>query len=223
MQRYSSENEASAILTTGDNFYTDDAPFLMIPFDWAVADAIPFWIAWGNHDIETSRREEAVNAAFDSPPRWGTHRWGDVDIVILDSNQIESSDQLAFLRNALAESHRPTIVVFHHPVYSCSKHGPEPGIRDTWETEFDSEVVLVLNGHEHNYQRFEEAGRTYVVTGGGGRRLYQVGECLAGQPEPSASYEGHHFVSLQIVAGDIAGEVIAPDGTVIDTFVVNLD
>jgi hypothetical protein len=35
MMRYAEDNAVEAILTTGDNFYSDDAEFLMHPFGWA--------------------------------------------------------------------------------------------------------------------------------------------------------------------------------------------
>jgi hypothetical protein len=33
---------------------------------------------------------------------------------------------------------------------------------------------IVLNGHIHNYERFERNGVSYVITGGGGARPYRV-------------------------------------------------
>jgi hypothetical protein len=156
MMRYAETNDVDAILTTGDNFYSDDADFLMQPLGWATDAWIPFWVTWGNHDVETTARIDAVNEFFDDPPRWTTHRWGNVEIVILDSTQLGSDEQVAFFTETLAGSNLPTIVVFHYPPYSCGSHGDTETTQDDWVSLFDDDVFLVLSGHEHNYQRFED-------------------------------------------------------------------
>lgn len=214
MMRYAEDNDVAAILTTGDNFYSDDAEFLMEPFDWATDAGIPFWITWGNHDLESDARVAAIDEEFDNPPRWELYRWGLVDVVVLDSTQVDSEEQLGFLDESLAASGRPTIVAFHHPVYSCGSYGNSEAIIETWVSRFDDDVFLVLSGHEHNYQRFEESSVTYVVTGGGGATLTEIGSCPPGHPTPVSAESAHHFLTLERDDGvivsviDVAGEPI---------------
>lgn len=222
MSRYAEENPVTAILTTGDNFYSDDAEFLLEPLEWAFQQHIPFWITWGNHDVETPGRIEIVEQAFDSPPRWHLHEWGAVDVVILDSNQVVAPEQLEFLIESLAESDDTTIVVFHHPALSCSLHGDTVTVLENWVPLFDDEVSLVLSGHDHNYQRFEEADVTYVVSGGGGRPLYELNECPVDHPERLAGEAVHHFLVLTQGANEIAVEVVDVNGGTIDSFAVPL-
>ncbi len=212
------EQEApEAILTTGDNFYSNDADFIMDPYQWAVDAGIEFWITWGNHDVQSPGRIEAVNVTFDSPPRWGAHEWGDIHIVILDSNQLESGEQVDFLVDALGSSDRPTVVVFHHPPLTCGKYRPGTDI-GAWSPHFDDDVVLVMSGHDHNYQRFESDGITYVVTGGGGAETYPIEACPSGVPSPVAGEALHHFVELRQTEGAVTAEVIDVNGSVIDEF-----
>jgi predicted phosphodiesterase len=196
MARYAETEVVEAILTTGDNFYSDDAEFVMAPFDWAAEEGVPFWIAWGNHDIESESRIEAVNEAFGDPPRWGTYEWGNIDVIVLDSNQVGSEEQISFLADSLEGSSDPTIVVFHHSALTCANYDDAVSILENWAPLFDFDVFLVLSGHDHNYQRFESEGVTYVVTGGGGQSLYELEECSSDHPERLAGSALHHFVVL---------------------------
>ena len=215
MQRYAESTDVAAVLTTGDNFYSDNADFLMQPFEWVEESGIPFWLTWGNHDIETETREQVVDDVFDSPPRWTTYEWGPIDVIILDSNQVDSIPQAAFFLNAMAASDRPTIVSLHHPPYSCSHHGSTTDVVNQFVGVLDDDIFLVLAGHDHSYQRFENEGVSYVVTGGGGRALRPLTECPENHPERLAGAEAFHFVALHqtettvdLFAIDVNGDVI---------------
>lgn len=210
--------DVAAIITTGDNLYFDDATRLMEPYAWAIERDIPFLITWGNHDVETDRRLDVVDETFDDPPRWVLHEWGEIDVVFLDSNSVESAEQVDFLNKTLSTGTDPTIVVFHHPPYSCGSHGDTQAVIDHWLSEFDEDVFLVLNGHEHSYQRFEVEQVTYVVTGGGGRRLTPLEECSADHPDRVAEGMAHHFLTLQQSAGQISVFVVDSSGDELDRF-----
>ena len=221
MARFAESHDLAAILTTGDNFYGDDLDFLMAPYDWVAESGIEFWITWGNHDIESDDRAEEIETRFDAP-RWAVHEWGAVDIIILDSNQVDSEQQREFLIDELARSDRPVIVAFHHPAFSCSLHGDTPEVIDTWLRLFDDDVVLVLNGHDHNYQRLESDGVSYVVTGGGGRHLYDLEDCPTGHPERIIGSAIHHFLAMDQTEDSLAIEVIDVMGATVDSFEIEL-
>jgi predicted phosphodiesterase len=215
METYAASNPVQAILTTGDNFYLDDADQMMEPLEWADAEGIEFWLTWGNHDVETSDRIDAINEVFDSPPRWATISWGETSILILDSNDVDSQTQLAYLEAEMERIEGPTIVVVHHPPYSCSDHLGDVSVRDEWLPRFDEDVVLVLSGHAHNYQRFEADVLTLIVSGGGGQALQDLGACPADHPAQLIGAETFHFLvlrqdttSLTVTAIDRAGETI---------------
>ena len=222
MSRYVGEHDILAILTTGDNFYMDDAEVLMHPFEWATKEDIEFWVTWGNHDIETGARIEAVNSTFRSPPRWAVYSWGPVDVIVLDSNQVDSAEQIDFLVGALSQSDRPAIVAFHHPALSCSNHGDTDEILDRWVPLFDDEVVLVLNGHDHNYQRFESDNIAYVVSGGGGRHLYDLEACSEDHSPRLAGEKLFHFLALGQADAELTIEAIDVNGAVIDDVTIAL-
>jgi acid phosphatase len=215
MQRHAEAHVIDAILTTGDNFYSDDTEFLMRPYGWVEEQEIPWWITWGNHDVESESRIEAIDETFGGPPRWVVYEWGRVDVVILDSNQVSSLEQAVFFLQSMAATDRPMIVALHHPPYSCSHNGSTIEVVNEMIGLLDDDVVLVLAGHDHNYQRFENAGVSYIVTGGGGQTLYELNECPDNHPEMLAGVELHHFLvieqtdsSLEVWSVDVNGEVI---------------
>jgi Icc-related predicted phosphoesterase len=217
MATYAEDREIAAILTTGDNFYSDDAEQIMKPFDWAREREIPFLISLGNHDVESQERVELIEETFADQPAWWAHEWGPIDIVILDSTQVASGRQMEFLLDTTAASDDPTIVVFHHPPLSCGSHGDDEAVGARWVSRFDDDVFLVLSGHEHNYQRFESEGITYVVTGGGGAALTELSACGTNHPPRIAGEDVHHFAALEL-ADTVNVDVIDADGTVIDAF-----
>jgi hypothetical protein len=222
MADFAEANPIHAVLTTGDNFYSDDAELLLEPMHWISDQGIEFWISWGNHDVETSRRVQVVEEALGSPPRWTVHEWGEVDVVILDSNQVSSADQLEFLTETMEGSDDPAIVVFHHPPLSCSSHGDTLSVLQNWVPRFDDDVVLVLSGHDHNYQRFEDSGISYVVSGGGGQTLYELTSCPADHPERLAGEMVHHFLVLAQDEEKISVGAVDVNGKNVDSFVVPL-
>ena len=82
-------------------------------------------------------------------------------------------------------------------------------------------VPLVLQGHDHYYQRFQpinEAsvpdadGIHYIVTGGGGRELYEMD--LA-EPFLDVAEQRHHFLLGE--ADGMTLQAIDKTGTVFDT------
>ena len=222
MQRFVEDHDVAAILTTGDNLLSDDAEFIMHPFGWVGEAGLEWWITWGNHDVETSTRIDIVNQTFADPPRWTTLGWGDVQILILDSTQPDSSEQLEYVETALAGSSEPTIVVFHHPALSCLSPD-EAQDQNPFVTLFDDDVLLVLNGHEHNYQRFEADGVTYVISGGGGSPVSPIVECAAVGLERIAGEELHHFVALTQDDGELRIRAIDVNGAILDEATLVLD
>jgi len=91
-------------------------------------------------------------------------RVGPVDVFVLDSNDLEEEGQMEWLSTALASSSAPwQVLVFHHPVYSCGKHGSTPRVqRELLPIVASQGVDLVVNGHDHDYQRFPPVNGTTV-------------------------------------------------------------
>ena len=208
----------AALVTSGDNFYTGDVEAAWSePYGWVAGRGLAVWPVPGNHDIESAGQWQASVFAFGGFPIWRTETVGSLTLVLLDSNQIESTQQLAWLEATVAGlGSRPWIAVFHHPWRSCGPHGSAVAVEARWGGPL-SGARLVLNGHDHNYQRFETERGWSIVTGGGGRSVYAVGECPPGTSPPVAAVEAFHFLGI---VGDGAGftvEAIGVDGRVFDS------
>ena len=134
---------------------------------------------------------------------------------------------------------RYLVVTLHRPIYSSSTvHPSNPGMRSVLEPLFDRmDVDLVMTGHAHDYERSypleagtrtttelstyqRGAGRIHIVTGGGGRPLYDSWQT---QPAWSAT-RAAAFEWVEVAAGtDGSLRVIARrtnEGTVLDSFTI---
>ena len=177
----------------------------------------------GNHDMGPDN----LFAFFDPPGSqpWYTFQVGPARFITLqiDGRQSydEGSEQYRWLEALLEENELPWVIVwFHMPPFSASSERPEEvSIRQELVPLFDRYAVdLVLNGHDHNYQRYEVGHVTYIVTGGGGGNLHAA----APEADGLGAYAmAHHFVGIRIQAGTLTGEAIAPDGSVIDRFSIS--
>lgn len=110
------------------------------------------------------------------------------------------------------------IVFIHEPFYSSGKHGGNMHQRRVLEPLFEKGgVTLVFSGHDHLYQRTKIIkGVTYVVTGGGGAKLYN-----ARQDEWMQIIDkSRHFCNVRITRDQCEIEMIRSDGTVGDRLII---
>ena len=151
----------------------------------------------GNHDHKTDGAAGyfAYFGTAAGPERRGYYSYALADwhIVVLDSElHLEGDDaQHAWLREDLA-SHRATCTLgyWHHPRFSSgTDHGSDPGMQSIWQILYDAGADVVLNGHEHNYERFapqtpqgepdSHRGIRQFVVGTGGKGFYDFGSPIA--------------------------------------------
>ena len=108
---------------------------------------------------------------------------GPVHFFALDSESAlikgsEMAAQKAWLAAELARSDSPwNIVYFHHAAYSSGKHGSRYAMQ--WPFA-DMGVDAVFQGHDHTYERVHQDGIVYIVSGFGGKTLYDFGPPIAG-------------------------------------------
>lgn len=88
-----------------------------------------------------------------------------------------SAEQVRWLRADLAANSRPcTLAYWHAPVYSWTVER-SPGVKPLWEVLHSYGADVILNGHEHTYERFARQDpdgkldptgiRTFIVGTGG--------------------------------------------------------
>ncbi|MGB9377924.1 MAG: DNRLRE domain-containing protein [Mycobacteriales bacterium] len=119
-------------------------------------------------------------------------------VVVLNTNHNDclyvacsaGSPQLSWLQQDLATSTKTCIAAaFHHPRWSSGiSHGSDPAMAAIWNELYAANVDVVLNGHEHQYERFAKQdpsgtaaanGMREFVVGTGGNGLYGFGTPVA--------------------------------------------
>jgi Calcineurin-like phosphoesterase len=115
------------------------------------------------------------------------------------------------------------IVVFHHPAWTCGEYRSNAAIVEKWVPLFEQYgVQLVLNGHDHNYQRFgPRGGVTYIVRGGGGSHLYPIESCPASNPTRRFARASHGFLFLRATDTALRVSAVNRRRHVIDSVVIN--
>ncbi|MGH3367953.1 MAG: metallophosphoesterase family protein, partial [Nocardioidaceae bacterium] len=150
---------------------------------------------YGNHDCYDVPRDTGVtkqgcddavsyfgpDSAFgtDIPGTPGSYRTvlGDWLVVHLNSaGQVgtgmataeEMTQQHTALQNILqSDGHRCEMVIWHHPRYSSGLHGNADFVDPWYETAYANGVDVILNGHDHEYERFApQDGNALAVADG---------------------------------------------------------
>ena len=193
----------AVVATLGDNVYEQGSP------DEFTRCYQPSWGASaprtkpsaGNHDYATAGAAGYFGyfgPAAGNPARgYYSYDLGAWHVVALNSNcSIVScstgSAQERWLRDDLA-AHPDgcTLAYWHHPRFSSgTTHGSSSAVSPLWQALYAGHADLVLQGHEHNYERFApldpsgrsdpERGLRSFVVGTGGRSHYPLGPPLPG-------------------------------------------
>jgi len=217
-------HRVDALVTTGDNVYPTGDPALYssqldVPYRLLRATR-PLWATLGNHDVATGHGAAEL-AHMGLPPLPYEKDLPGAQLLFLDANHPDGA-QASWLDRALRlPGPLFRIVVFHQPAWSCGPHGSTPGVDAAWVPIFEAhKVALVLNGHDHDYERFTSpAAVTSGVTGGGGQDTYPLVPCT-GTPPRDAQAQKHHFTGIEVTARSLTLTAVGTDGAVIDRAVL---
>jgi hypothetical protein len=172
----------------------------------------------GNHEEYGRRYFSFFSLPFNE--RWYSFDNGPVHFIGLDSNPLGAfrlAQYLWLLYDLWTNSQSFTIVFFHHPVYSSGNHGNATVLQKLWGPVFEHfQVDLVMNGHDHDYEHSIVNGITYIVTGGGGAPLYDVGH----SPWTVYAEKTYHYCLLTVNSSTLTFEAKKPDGSVFDSFLL---
>ncbi len=135
----------------------------------------------GNHDWSYYPWDDDPMEMLFNYQSYGSFDYSDVHFVWLNTED-DLDDQriwlISDLSGARADPDIHWIVVWlHRPPFSTGEHGDNEDVRDAFVDVFKRfGVNFVFCGHDHDYERTLPVGGTYyVVTGGGGAPLYDVG------------------------------------------------
>jgi hypothetical protein len=149
--------------------------------------------AVGNHEYGTPRAAGYFDYFGGAAGRRGYYsvRLDEWNLIVLNSVCYavggcgRGSAQLQWLRDELAaDASACTVAAWHHPRFSSGPHGNDAASDHFWRRLYADGAEVVLNGHDHLYERFapqdpdgrrdRDRGMREFVVGTGGRSLYPV-------------------------------------------------
>ncbi len=243
---------AELVLHGGDMQYQSNPADTWEGLSWAmmpVNTAAAMHPSVGNHEQERNNemdemyRRLFVDIGTDVPPMGADYYrldHGGVRFLALDSeadaleHQLTAPDsiQLAWLEAELLDAaDDPNIVAvvpfFHRPIYTLAAHGPQTEMRAVLHPLFvEHGVKLVLQAHNHSYERMVADGITYITDGGGGALLSDITAQLEAIPEEvelrQAASQTFGFTVLDFDDGTVALTRFDDDGVQVDAATVSL-
>ena len=181
--------ETGSIFTTGDNAYEDGSPAnfgnCYAPTWGRVLDRTILPTA-GNHDWDTPGAAGYLPyfgaAAAPLGVTWYSTDLGAWHVIVLDSDCAlvggcdAASPQGRWLKKDLAASTAHcTLAIWHHPRFSSGEHGNDLEVAPFWDQLHAADAELVINGHDHDYERFAPQDPSGKVERPGGLREIVVG------------------------------------------------
>jgi hypothetical protein len=215
--------------------------------------------ALGNHEESGSQTAKYYENIFELPknPRgselYYTTRYGNALFITLNSEAIYTPNgngdtiQLNWLRSVLSSANNDAsikwkVISFHRPFFNIGSHQQEMDLfRSTyWKAFDDYGVDLILNGHDHNYQRSKPInlnvsssspvpqygsavgeGRCQIICGGAGAPFYDKIATAADMWAIDKFNRINHFVYAEVNDCEMNITVYSMNGSVIDNFSIN--
>jgi hypothetical protein len=226
------DNIAGTVFTTGDNVYPDGT------YTEFTNCYDPTWGRHksrtkpvpGNHDYRTSGASGYFKY-FNNIPSYYAYNLGAWRIYALNSEISVSSTsaQATWLKNDLAANPKQCVLAYwHKPRWaSGTNHGSNSAMQTLWQTLYNAGAELVLNGHEHHYERFVQmnasgaavsSGLREIIVGTGGAALYPFGSPLAASQVRNNTTYGVLKLTLRTTSYDwqfvpIAGSSFTDSGS----------
>lgn len=217
----------SLVVMMGDNIYGSDRPQDFVkkfeaPYKPLLDAGVKFYASLGNHDSREQRFYKSFNMdgklyySFKAPQQ-------DVRFFALESTYMDP-EEVNWVGSELGKSSEKwKIMFFHHPFYSSGKtHGSQVKLREVLEPVFiKNNVSLVLNGHDHIYERIKpQKGIAYFVEGSSGQ--LRDGDLQKGTGLTAFGEDRQQTFILMEVDGDVLTfNTITRTGAIIDSGVVH--
>jgi hypothetical protein len=218
------------IFTTGDNAYPDGR---ISEFHDC------YHPSWGQHRKRT--RPSPGNHDYHVPDARGyfayfdwragpedrgyyVYRRGMWRIYSLNS-EVLSGQQLQWLRGDLRR-HTPacSLAYWHAPLFSSGQHGNNSDIRKLWDPLYRAGVDVVINGHDHHYERFapmrpdgtrSPRGIRQFIVGTGGAALRAAHDVK--RHSRMRYWDSHGLLRLRLAPGGYSWRFITVREGVVDS------
>ncbi len=207
-------------------FFDIEAPLLR---------SCPFVPVIGNHEIarplsngiENFRRYVHVAPGGPSNELDWVFRYGGVRFVLANAYDDWSGPARDWLDRELgrARSEAPNewlFVVMHWGPRSSGPHGDNVLLQ---RAAVDGilrrhHVDLVISGHDHAYERGDDEGLRFLVSGGAGAPLYERDEV---RPMTRFFASEHHYVRVEVEREQVRFTALRPDGSTLETATLRHD
>jgi acid phosphatase type 7 len=155
----------------------------------------------GNHDWRTGGLAgyfDYFGEAARGPDgrSWYSFDLGTWHVIMLDSEcdknggcETDSAQGRWLAEDLEASDTRCTVAIWHKPRFSSGEHGNDRSVAPFWTALYDAGVDVVVNGHDHDYERFapqdpdaaedRDRGMRQFVVGTGGTPLRTFEEPVA--------------------------------------------
>jgi hypothetical protein len=186
----------------------------------------------GNHEYLTPGASGYFNY-WDNIPNYYSFNAGGWHFISLNSNSPQiavglGSPQYVWLQNDLASNAQTcTIVYYHEPLYNIGTEPAETDMAGIWSLLAQYGVSIVLNGHDHDYQRWvpldgngkpDPNGVTEFVVGSSGHGIQKFTKtdnrvAYANDTQPAA----FGILELQLSATAASFSYLSTSGTSLDS------
>jgi len=212
----------SFVAMMGDNLYGGKSPKDFVqkfekPYAKLLDAGIKFYATLGNHD------DPARETSYEKFNMSGKHYYSfkpkdGVRFFSLDSNYMDKK-QLDWFESELKNSGSEwKVVFFHHPIYSSGeKHGSNLELRRVLEPLFVKYGVdVVLNGHEHFYERIKpQQGINYFIVGSSGK--LREGNIAKTEFTAKGFDRDNAFMLAEIAGDEMYFQVFSRTGQTVDS------
>ncbi|MEW6504643.1 MAG: metallophosphoesterase [Chloroflexota bacterium] len=156
--------------------------------------------AAGNHDLLTAQGAPYYayfgERAGEAGKGYYSFDLGQWHVIVLNSvceyagGCGEDSPQMEWLRKDLAEHENLcTLAIWHYPLFTSGTRGGNEVVRPFWKALYEANADVIVNGHDHHYERFAplnpdgqpdaERGIRQFIVGTGGAGLRGIGDVAA--------------------------------------------
>jgi len=232
---------AGTVFTTGDNVYESgtDAEFNeCYEPSWGRHKARTY-PSLGNHEYYTPNASGYFDyfgeTAGDPSEGYYSYDLGEWHVVVLNSmcenvgGCGDDSPMLRWLKEDLSANPKTcTLAYWHYPLFSSGYHGNIASMKPTWDALYAANADVVVNGHDHSYERFapqdpngeadSERGIREFVVGTGGASLRPFETIKANSEVRNADTHGILKLRLHPTGYDwefipVAGETFRDSGS----------
>jgi len=179
----------------------------------------------GNHEYETAGAQPYFDyfGAIAGPAGLGYYSFksGNWFVLSLNSNVPvgNATAQAQWIRSELtANTARCALAYFHHPLYSSGPNGDNVRLSGLWQLLYDMGVDVIVNAHEHMYERYapmtpdgqaNARGIRQFIVGTGGAGLYQIQRL---HPMSEVQLISHGLLKLTLADQGYQWEFLQPGG-----------